>query len=58
MLVEPLLTVFIFSLQMNWSEKGATGRNSLPADPDDVSMTDNSLYSGKEAGENMTSSQT
>ncbi|GAA6068371.1 docking protein 2 [Tachysurus ichikawai] len=34
---------------MNWSERGATKRNSLPLDSDDVSMTDNSLYGGKEA---------
>ncbi|KAI5094629.1 docking protein 2 isoform X1 [Silurus meridionalis] len=33
---------------MNWSERGATKRSSLPQDPDDVSMTDNSLYCGKE----------
>ncbi|XP_053482008.1 docking protein 2 isoform X2 [Ictalurus furcatus] len=37
---------------MNWSERGATRCNSLPPEPDDVSMTDNSLYCGKEAGEN------
>ncbi|XP_027024056.2 docking protein 2 [Tachysurus fulvidraco] len=34
---------------MNWSERGAMRRNSLPPEPDDVSMTDNSLYCGKEA---------
>ncbi|KAK3540008.1 hypothetical protein QTP70_022800 [Hemibagrus guttatus] len=34
---------------MNWSERGAVRRNSLPQDSDDVSMTDNSLYCGKEA---------
>ncbi|XP_047011315.1 docking protein 2 isoform X2 [Ictalurus punctatus] len=34
---------------MNWSERGATRCNSLPPEPDDVSMTDNSLYCGKEA---------
>ncbi|KAK2840583.1 hypothetical protein Q7C36_012162 [Tachysurus vachellii] len=34
---------------MNWSERGATRRNSLLPDSDDVSMTDNSLYCGKEA---------
>ncbi|KAG7331960.1 hypothetical protein KOW79_003794 [Hemibagrus wyckioides] len=34
---------------MNWSERGAVRRNSLPQDSDDVSMTDNLLYCGKEA---------
>ncbi|MCI4381336.1 hypothetical protein PGIGA_G00250480 [Pangasianodon gigas] len=34
---------------MNWSERGAMRRNSSPPDSEDVSMTDNSLYCGKEA---------
>lgn len=44
------INVIVFVLQMNWSERGATKRNSLPPESD-VSMKDNSLYCGKEAGE-------
>lgn len=43
---------------MNRSEKGTMRRNSLPVDLDNASMTDNSLYCGKEAGENLIYTQT
>ncbi|XP_062855575.1 docking protein 2 [Trichomycterus rosablanca] len=34
---------------MNWGERAAARRNSLPTEFSDVSMTQNSLYGGKEA---------